>query len=124
MYSNLKPPTDPQPPPEGFYTYVPEPKAVLAQVAHGAVQAAVEARRKRILEQEISRATAMVTDSSDTNSRSESVAQLVPRVASAVRKDDEVVLDEQGDDGLGAITNRRLRRPVSVRILILNLLQL
>ena len=31
LYSNLKPPTNPQPPFEGFYTYVFEPKTVLAQ---------------------------------------------------------------------------------------------
>ena len=46
LYSNLRPPSETQPPPEGFYIYVPEPIPALAQVA----QAAVEARRKRILE--------------------------------------------------------------------------
>lgn len=57
LYSNLRPPTDPQPMPEGFYEYIPEPKPELMKVAPGVVQAAVEARRKRILEKEKSKAT-------------------------------------------------------------------
>ena len=52
LYSNLRSLTDPQPMPEGFYEYMPGPKPILAPVASGVVQAAVEARRKRILEKE------------------------------------------------------------------------
>ena len=33
LYSNLKPPAVPQPPPEGFYMHVPEPKPALTKVA-------------------------------------------------------------------------------------------
>ena len=40
LYSNFKPPLDPQPMPESFYVYVPEPKRILTHVAAGAVQAA------------------------------------------------------------------------------------
>ena len=52
LYSNLRPPADPQPMPEGFYEYVPEPKPELIKVEPGVTQAAVEARMKRILEKE------------------------------------------------------------------------
>ena len=97
-YSNLKPPTDPQPPPEGFYTYVPEPKPVLAQVAQGVVQAAVEARRKRILEKEMSKAPMATTRCVDISSSSGNKAPLDSWTASAAGKSAEVVLIEQTGD--------------------------
>ena len=52
LYSNLRPNTDPSPMPEGYYEYVPQPKPEIIKVPPGVTQAAVEARRKRILEKE------------------------------------------------------------------------
>ena len=51
-YSNLKPLTNPQPMPEGYYEYVPQPKPEPIKVAPGVTQAAVEARRKGFLKKE------------------------------------------------------------------------
>ena len=48
LYSNLRPPTVPQPMPEGFYEYIPEPKPELMQVDTGVVRAAVEAPKAAI----------------------------------------------------------------------------
>ena len=55
LYANLKDPEKPEPRQGGFYKYVPEPKPVLAPVADGVVQAAVEARRQRFLDKVASR---------------------------------------------------------------------
>ena len=102
LYSNLKPLTNPQPPPEGFHTYVPEPKPVMVPVAQGVAQAAVEARRKRILEKEISKAAAAEADNNDINNSLESSTHLVPVIASVMVKDDDSAADEQDEgDQLG-----------------------
>ena len=83
LYANLEPPEVPQPPPEGFYKYVAEPKPVLTPVAHGVVQTAVEARRKRILDKEASRVGVATTSCSSNSVNSSSETLLIPLVASA-----------------------------------------
>ena len=99
LYSILRPHSGRQPPTEGFYIYVPEPKPVLAQVAQGVVQAAVEARRKRILEKEMSKAPTATTRGGDVGSSYGNEAQLDTLAASPVGGNAEVVLIEQNDDG-------------------------
>ena len=51
QYPNLKPLTNLQPTTEGYYEYVPQPKPEPIKVAPGVTQAAVEARRRKILEE-------------------------------------------------------------------------
>lgn len=53
LYSNFKPLADPQPMPEGFYEYAPQPKPELIKVASGVTPTAREAMRKRIREKRI-----------------------------------------------------------------------
>ena len=55
LYANLKPPENPQPMQNGFYQYVPEVRPAPVPTAEGVVQAAFEARRRRILDKEESR---------------------------------------------------------------------
>lgn len=102
LYSNLRPPAEPQTMPEGFYVYVPEPKPALVQVASGVVQAAVEARRKRILEKEKSSAATAVSEHAVTGE--EIPSQDHPQYASAAGDD----LLETGDE------NRSKKRLVEV----------
>ena len=118
LYSNLKPPTNLQPPPEGFYTYVPEPKPVMVPVAQGVVQAAVEARKKRILEKESGRAVAAKVDNSNSTNDSQSSTHLIPIIAPVIVSDDVRATDEQdevdqyGEDRLRAKKTRREMQPV------------
>ena len=78
LYSNLRPPTDPQPILEGFYVYVFEPKRVMTQVAPGIVQVAAEARRKRILENESSIPTGNITSGLEKDDRLSDRSRSVP----------------------------------------------
>ena len=107
LYSNLKPPTDLQPPPEGFYTYVPEPKPVMVPVAQGVVQAVVEARKRRILEKESGRTVAAKVDNSGSNNDSQISTHLSPIIAPVVVSDD---VDATGEkDGVDQHCEARLR---------------
>ena len=98
LYSNLRPPTDPQPMPEGFYVYVPEPKRAMTQVAPGVVQAAVEARRKRILEKVSSINATVATEGNDTDSSGCIMSHIPSQVASANGEGNEVAADGQSDE--------------------------
>ena len=74
----------------------------MVPLAQGVAQAAVEARRKRVLEKEISKAAAAEADNSDINNSSESSTHLVPMIASVMVKDDDSAADEQDEvDQLG-----------------------
>ena len=55
LYSNLKAPESPELPQEGFYQYVPVLRQPPIPTAEGLFQAAVEARRQRILEKKCGR---------------------------------------------------------------------